>query len=147
AVESGMTTQKAGLTFASIPYRIMHMFQIPVYDSIRERDADFYARLAKAGFMLDFGDDNSGLFMKYLRRGSGYYIDVGASELVANGDIKLESGVDVVRLTENAVLLSNGETLPADLLVYATGYGSMNGWADDLIWHERPESVGDGSGL
>ena len=33
--------------------------------------------------MLDFGDDDSGLFMKYLRRGSGYYIDVGASELVA----------------------------------------------------------------
>jgi len=32
--------------------------------------------------------------MKYLRRVSGYYIDVGASELVANGDIKLESGVD-----------------------------------------------------
>jgi putative flavoprotein involved in K+ transport len=44
--------------------------------------------------MLDYGDDDSGLFMKYLRRVSGYYIDVGASELVANGDIKLESGVD-----------------------------------------------------
>ena len=28
--------------------------------------------------MLDWGDDESGLFMKYLRRGSGYYIDVGA---------------------------------------------------------------------
>jgi len=28
--------------------------------------------------------------MKYLRRGSGYYIDVGASELVANGSIKLK---------------------------------------------------------
>src|SRR5207249_11073209 len=104
----------------SIPYRLLHEFQIPVYDAIRERDADFYARLEKAGFMLDFGDDNSGLFMKYLRRGSGYYIDVGASELVANGHIKLESGVDVVRLTENAVVLSNGKTLPADLIVYAT---------------------------
>jgi hypothetical protein len=32
--------------------------------------------------MLDFGEDGSGLFMKYLRRGSGYYIDVGACELV-----------------------------------------------------------------
>ena len=114
AVASGMTTLKADLTFASIPYRILHMFQIPVYEAIRERDADFYGRLEKAGFMLDFGEDNSGLFMKYLRRGSGYYIDVGASELVANGDIKLESGVDVVRLTENAVVLSNGQTLPAD---------------------------------
>ena len=41
-----------------------------------------------------------------------------ASDLVANGDIKLESGVDVVRLTEDAVVLSNGKTLPADLIVY-----------------------------
>ncbi len=30
--------------------------------------------------------------MKYLRRGSGYYIDVGASDLVADGRIKLVSG-------------------------------------------------------
>jgi len=147
AVESGMTTQKADLTFASIPYRLLHVFQIPVYDAIRERDADFYARLEKAGFMLDYGDDNSGLFMKYLRRGSGYYIDVGASELVANGDIKLESGVNVVRLTENAVVLSNGKTLPADLVVYATGYGSMNGWAADLISPEVAAKVGKCWGL
>src|SRR5216683_2723104 len=147
AVASGMTTQKADLTFASLPYRILHMVQIPVYNAIRERDADFYARLEKAGFMLDFGEDDSGLFMKYLRRGSGYYIDVGASELVANGDIKLESGVDVVQLTENAVVLSNGKTLPADLVVYATGYGSMNGWAADLISPEVAAKVGKCWGL
>ena len=147
AVASGMTTQKADLTFASLPYRILHEFQIPVYDAIREHDADFYARLEKAGFMLDFGDDNSGLFMKYLRRGSGYYIDVGASELVAKGEIKLESGVDVVRLTENAVVLSNGKELPADLVVYATGYGSMNGWAADLISPEVAAKVGKVWGL
>jgi putative flavoprotein involved in K+ transport len=147
ALAAGMTTQKADLTFASLPYRILHTFQIPVYDAIHERDADFYARLEKAGFMLDFGDDGSGLFMKYLRRGSGYYIDVGASELVASGDIKLESGVDVVRLTKNAVVLSNGKTLPADLVVYATGYGSMNGWAADLISPEVAAKVGKCWGL
>src|SRR5256884_6528716 len=147
AVTSGMTTQKAELTFASIPYRLLHMFQIPVYEAIRERDADFYRRLEKAGFMLDFGEDDSGLFMKYLRRGSGYYIDVGASELVANGDIKLESGVDVLRLTENAVVLSNGKTLPADLVVYATGYGSIKGWAADLISPEVAAKVGKCWGL
>ena len=147
AVAAGMTTYKADLTFASLPYRIMPEFQIPVYDAIRKQDADFYDRLAKAGFMLDYGDDDSGLFMKYLRRGSGYYIDVGASELVANGDIHLESGVDVERLTEDGVLLSNGKLLPADLVVYATGYGSMNGWAADLISQEVADKVGKVWGL
>ncbi|MGF6571275.1 putative flavoprotein involved in K+ transport [Paraburkholderia sp. GAS333] len=147
AVASGMTTSKADLTFASIPYAILHQFQIPVFNAIRERDADFYDRLEKSGFMLDFGDDDSGLFMKYLRRGSGYYIDVGASELVASGKIKLKSGVDVVELKEHSVLLSDGTELDADVVVYATGYGSMNGWAADLISREVADKVGKVWGL
>ena len=120
----------------------MHAFQIPVYAEMRKRDAGFYERLEKAGFMLDFGDDDSGLFMKYLRRGSGYYIDVGASELVADGSIKLKSRVDVAEIRERSVLLSDGTELPADLIVYATGYGSMNGWAARLISQEVADKVG-----
>ena len=77
AVAAGVTTEKADLIFASLPYRIMHEFQIPLYEQMAERDKDFYDRLEKAGFDHDWGDDGSGLFMKYLRRGSGYYIDVG----------------------------------------------------------------------
>ncbi len=41
AVAGGMTTEKADLIFASLPYRIMHQWQIPLYNQIRERDADF----------------------------------------------------------------------------------------------------------
>jgi len=52
-----------------------------------------------------------------------------------------------VRLTENAVVLSNGKALPADLVVYATGYGSMNGWAADLISPEVAAKVGKCWGL
>src|SRR5690606_1928651 len=51
ALASGVTTRKADLLFASLPYRIMADFQIPVYDKIRERDAEFYQKLEAAGFM------------------------------------------------------------------------------------------------
>jgi putative flavoprotein involved in K+ transport len=146
AVAAGMTTEKADLVFASLPYRILHEFQIPAYEQMRERDADFYDRLEKAGFWLDWGDDGSGLFMKYLRRGSGYYIDVGAADLVANGDVRLVHG-QVDSLTEDAVVLDDGTRLPADLVVYATGYGSMNGWAADLISQEVADRVGKVWGL
>ena len=146
AVASGMTTEKADMTFASLPYRILHEFQIPIYNAIRERDKDFYERLEAAGFDLDWGDDDSGLFMKYLRRGSGYYIDVGASDLVADGSIKLAHG-QVDHLTENAVVLADGTELPADVVVYATGYGSMNGWAADLIGQDVADKVGKVWGL
>ncbi|AQA04174.1 FAD-dependent oxidoreductase [Mycobacterium sp. MS1601] len=146
ALAAGMTTEKADLTFASLPYRIMHEFQIPLYDKIRERDKDFYDRLTAAGFELDWGDDGSGLFMKYLRRGSGYYIDVGACDLVADGTIKLAHG-QVDRLTEDSVVLADGTVLPADVVVYATGYGSMNGWAADLIGQDVADKVGKVWGL
>lgn len=146
AVASGMTTEKADLTFASLPYRIMADFQRPIYDAIRHRDKDFYARLEAAGFDLDFGDDDSGLFMKYLRRGSGYYIDVGACDLIADGSVKLAHG-EVDRLTEDSVILADGTELPADLVVYATGFGSMNGWAADLISQEVADRIGKVWGL
>jgi putative flavoprotein involved in K+ transport len=141
AVASGMTTDKADMVFASIPYRIMHVFQTPLYDQMRERDQEFYDRLEAAGFDHDWGEDRSGLFMKYLRRGSGYYIDVGAADLVADGEVKLAKG-QVDHLTEDAVVLEDGTELPADLVVYATGYGSMNGWAADLISQDVADKVG-----
>lgn len=147
ALKAGVTTDKADLIFASIPYKILAPMQVPIYEEMKKRDADLYARLEKAGFMLDFGPDGSGLFMKYLRRGSGYYIDVGASELVANGSIKLRSGVTIERINPRSVTLSDGTELPADLIVYATGYGSMNGWLADLISPEIADKVGKVWGL
>jgi putative flavoprotein involved in K+ transport len=147
AVAAGVTTDKADLIFASVPYRIMADLQVPVYAEMARRDADFYARLEKAGFLHDFGEDGSGLFMKYLRRGSGYYIDVGASELVANGSIKLRSGVTVSEIKPHSVVLDDGSELDADLVVYATGYGSMNGYAAQIISQEVADRVGKCWGL
>jgi putative flavoprotein involved in K+ transport len=146
AVEKGITTETADLIFASIPYKVLPALQKPIYDQAREQDRDFYDRLRDAGFMLDFGDDETGLFMKYLRRGSGYYIDVGASELIADGRIRLKAG-QVKEITETGVRLEDGVELPADLIVYATGYGSMNGWAAQIISQDVADKVGKCWGL
>ncbi|KQT43127.1 FAD-dependent oxidoreductase [Aureimonas sp. Leaf454] len=146
ALKNGITTAKADLIFASVPFRIMHEFHIPLYEEIARVDADFYAGLEKAGFRNDFGVDGSGLFMKYLRRGSGYYIDVGASQLIIDGKIKLKGG-QVEAITPTGVKLDDGTELPADLIVYATGYGSMNGWVADLVSPEAADKVGKVWGL
>jgi putative flavoprotein involved in K+ transport len=145
AVANGITTDMADLIFASIPYAVLPALQRPAADETKRRDKDLYDRLAAAGFDVDFGADETGLFMKYLRRGSGYYIDVGASDLVANGDIKLAKG-QAERFTSGGIVV-NGEELPADLVVFATGYGSMNGWAAQLISQETADKVGKCWGL
>jgi putative flavoprotein involved in K+ transport len=146
AVKSGIDVDTADLIFASLPYKALPALQVPVYQQMKERDAEFYKRLEKAGFMLDFGDDDSGLFMKYLRRGSGYYIDVGASELVANGSVKLKTGA-IERVTPAGVVMADGSELPADLIVWATGYGSMNGWIAQLVDQATADKVGKCWGL
>jgi putative flavoprotein involved in K+ transport len=142
ALSRGVTTDIADLTIASLPHRVAPRRAAKVYEEIRHRDRDLYARLDKVGFLYSFGEDGSGIHAKYVRRGSGYYIDVGACELVANGSIKLKSRATVEHLTETSVVLTDGTELPADLIVYATGYGSMNGWAASLISQEVADKVG-----
>ncbi|AKK08481.1 NAD(P)/FAD-dependent oxidoreductase [Corynebacterium testudinoris] len=147
ALEAGVDTDTADLLFASWPYKVLPEVQKVAFDKVREIDKDFYDRLEKAGFLLDFGDDDSGLFLKYLRRGSGYYIDVGASELVASGEIPVRSRVNIEEVRERSVVLSDGTELPADVIVLATGYGNMNNWAAQLISQEVADQVGPCWGL
>ena len=141
ALMRGYTTDIADLTLASVPFKVLPDLQRPLYAEIARRDADLYEALSKAGFLYDFGEDGSGLHSLYLRRGAGYYIDVGASQMIIDGRIRLKRG-GVETLGERAVVFDDGSTLPADLVVFATGYGNMNQWAAKLISPEVAERVG-----
>ena len=141
ALEAGITTDLADLSVASVPFKVLPELQKPIYEEIAKRDADLYEGLEKAGFQFDFGADGSGIHSTYLRRGAGYYIEVGASQMIIEGKVKLARG-SLARINEKSVQLENHVALPADLIVYATGYGSMNGWAAQLISQEVAERVG-----
>ena len=142
ALKAGIDADKADLVVASTPYAVLPEVLKPVVARMKHEDAAFYDALRAVGFQLTFGEDETGLGLMYPRRGSGYYIDVGASGLIATRQIALRSGVDIAGLSEDAVLLDDGSELPADLVVYATGYGSMTGWAADLISQAVADKVG-----
>ena len=78
--------------------------------------------LERIGFRLDFGDDGTGWQFKYLTRGGGYYFNVGCSDLLVEGKVALRQFADIDRFVREGALLRSGETLPADLVVLATGY-------------------------
>lgn len=141
AEENGIDTDRADRLFASWPYRVLPDVQRPAFEQMQQENCDFYEALQDVGFEVDFGEDGSGLFLKYLRRGSGYYIDVGASQLLIDREVALVSG-QVSHLTKNAVALRDGTEIQADLVVYATGFGSMNQWLEDLISSDVAERVG-----
>ena len=147
AVASGMSTELADLTAASMPYRLVTEIHKDLYRRVAAEDAEFYARLKAAGFKYDFGEDETGLSLLFLRRGAGYYIDVGASELIASGAIKIRNGAGAAEIEAHCVRFDDGSEIPADVIVYATGYGPLSGWVEQLISKEVAEAVGPIWGL
>lgn len=146
AVANGITTEKADMLFGSFPFKVMPEFHRKIFEQVKEHDKEFYDNLAKVGFKCDFGDDESGMFLKYLRRGSGYYINVGASELLIDGSIKLKQGY-IDEIKEHSVILNDGTELECDCIVYATGYGTQSEWVERIISPEVADKVGRCWGL
>src|SRR5690606_1007928 len=87
-----------------------------------KHDAELLERLHAVGFRTDIGEDGTGFHLKYNRRGGGYYINVGASDLIANGEIELLQLEEIDRFTKEGIRLTDGEERPYDLIVFGTGY-------------------------
>lgn len=61
-----------------------------------------------------------------MTRGGGYYIDVGCSQLIAEGKIKVHKSPDGIReFTPHFLILADGKELEADMVVLATGFDNM----------------------
>ena len=142
AVARGITTEKADILQASIPFRLLEKNHRTVWDGIQADRKEFYQKLTDAGFAVDFAEDGTGLGMKYRRTASGYYIDVGGSQMVMDGRIAIRSGHGVSHLSETALHLENGEVLAADAIVYATGYGDMTDRVAALMDRQTASRVG-----
>ncbi|MFM8747443.1 MAG: NAD(P)/FAD-dependent oxidoreductase [Aestuariivirga sp.] len=142
AAAKGIDVDKADMIFASVPFRLMADLQRPVYAEIAARDADLIGRLNAQGFMTDYGPDGSGLMMKALRTGSGYYLDVGCSDIIASGGIKVKPRAEIARLTGDAAILTDGSEVKADVIVYATGYLPMNEWVAKIVSREAADLIG-----
>ena len=67
-------TEDADLLNYSLPNPVAKTVQIQATREMLRRDAKLLNGLTAAGFALDSGPDESGLWIKYLSRGGGYYI-------------------------------------------------------------------------
>lgn len=99
---------------------------IKAYKSVTKRmlelDREMIAGLKGIGFKHDVGEDETGHQMKYFRRGGGYNLDAGSSALMIKGQLGLLQYDHIERFTAAGALLKDGSTVPADLIVLATGY-------------------------
>lgn len=147
AVAEGIDVDRADMIAAATPFGLQPAMQRALYDKIRARDASFYEKLAATGFLLDFGPDETGLMMKAYRTGSGYYVDVGASQLIIDGEIKVKSGVEIDRLTPTGVRFADGVEIAADAVIQSTGFQSMHEVVAKLVSREVGDAIGTCWGL
>ncbi|KAB5513326.1 hypothetical protein GE09DRAFT_1267106, partial [Coniochaeta sp. 2T2.1] len=109
-------------------------------------DKDLLVGLDKAGFALNLGLDEAGMVFQFLETASGVYMDVGASQLIIDGRIKVVRG-EVAQVTERGVVLADGTSLPADDIVFATGYDDMDGYLRRLYGGAVADRLGRVGGL
>jgi putative flavoprotein involved in K+ transport len=122
AVYNEGTLEDNDLIATSMPLKLARRSHQMITEESRKLDGKLLDALTKIGFRLDYGEDNTGWQFKYLSRGGGYYFNVGCADLVASGAIELAQFADIETFSTEGARLKSGETLPADLIVLATGY-------------------------
>lgn len=124
--EGGPPTEDADVYGQSLPIPVQFALNVGGTKRIAAAEKENLDGLEKAGFKVDFGEDGSGIFRKYITRGGGYYIDVGCSQLIIDGKIKLQQSPDGIKGFEHhALVLADDTKLEADIVVLATGYDNM----------------------
>ncbi|MCR1782826.1 NAD(P)/FAD-dependent oxidoreductase [Nocardioides carbamazepini] len=131
--ESGPPTEYADLLASAFPWPLVLEAAKEGVKQTAEKDAELLASLEAVGFRLNDGPDGTGLMGFALAKGGGYYIDVGASGLIAEGRIGLAQGSGLAEFTPSGIKLEDGRELDADLVVLATGYSNMRETARRLF--------------
>jgi putative flavoprotein involved in K+ transport len=116
------TLEDNDLIAVSMPLKLARRSHALTAKKSKALDQELLDGLERAGFKLDFGEDNTGWQFKYLTRGGGYYFNVGCSDLIIKGDIALKQFSDLDTFTADGARMKDGETIKADLVVLATGY-------------------------
>ena len=147
AVQNGIDVDTADMIAAATPFALQPSKQKALYDIIRARDGEFYRKLEATGFLLDFGPDETGLMMKAYRTGSGYYIDVGASQLIIDGEIRIKAGVEIETLTPTGIRFSDGSEVGADVIIQSTGFQSMHEVVAKIVSRQVADEIGTCWGL
>lgn len=112
-----------------------------------EFDKDLIEGLKSVGFKHDIGEDETGHQMKYLRRGGGYNLDAGSSELMIKGELGLLQYDRIERFCPGGALLKDGSVVPADLIVLATGYYPQMELVRRALGEAMVERVGEVWGI
>jgi putative flavoprotein involved in K+ transport len=138
----GIPIDDCDLLATSMPYPVLRRsYQVSTALSA-EIDKPLLDQLAARGFRLWNGEDETGFQMMYLRRGGGYYFNVGCSDLIVSGAVGLLQFADIDTFAAQGARLRDGSVVPADLLVLATGYKNQQDAVRLYLGDEIADKIG-----
>jgi thioredoxin reductase len=136
------TLEDNDLIATSMPLTLGRRSHVMITEESRKLDRNLLDGLERIGFKLDYGEGNTGWQYKYLTRGGGYYFNVGCSDLVVSGAIKLAQFADIETFVADGARMKSGDIIPADLIVLATGYKKQEYLVQKLFGEEVTNRIG-----
>jgi putative flavoprotein involved in K+ transport len=143
----GLPLEECDLIANSTNYPVLlRSFQLNVQKML-VIDAELHKGLRARGFKLDNGPYEAGHQLKIRAQHGGYYLNVGCSELIANGEVGLVQTEDVEGFVPEGLLMRDGRLLKADLVVAATGFEPPIEAVGRLLGNDVAEKIGPIWGL
>ncbi|PCH39608.1 FAD/NAD(P)-binding domain-containing protein [Wolfiporia cocos MD-104 SS10] len=125
----GVPLEVSDIKFNAIPFGLGK--QIAREENQWAKETVLHTKLKNSGLNLNMGDNGAGhVFLIYERLG-GYWWDVGLADYIETGKVKIKQGVEVKRFDESGIVFTDDTKLPADLVLFATG------------WHDPRETLKD----
>jgi cation diffusion facilitator CzcD-associated flavoprotein CzcO len=138
--QEGSSVEDCDLIATASPYPVLRKGYQLTAALCKQADHELLEGLKARGFRLDNGEpDETGFQMKYLRRGGGYYFNVGCSDLIVEGKIKLLHHHDIERVVPQGLMMKDGSVKEADVIVAATGYKNQQ----DVVRHFMGDEIAD----
>jgi len=138
----GPNTDDCDLITISSPLEVLKKTHQLLTQKTKKIDKPLLDKLTSVGFKLEYGEENSGWQFKYLTRGGGYYFNVGASDLIADGKIKVIQFSDIVNFLSSGIEMKSGEKFDIDLMVTATGYKGQEYVVEELFGKPVADKIG-----
>ncbi|NRI69865.1 NAD(P)/FAD-dependent oxidoreductase [Rhodococcus sp. MS16] len=110
-----------------------------------DRDRELLDALERAG--LRIREPENGYLWQVYESFSGYYINVGASELIISGDIRVHQAEGVKSFVEDGLAFNDGTVEKFDAVILATGYMNQRYETEALFGSEIADKVGDIGGF
>lgn len=145
--ENGLPIEIADTIVASFPNLMMIQIGQRQVKDIAELDKDLLDGLRKRGFRINWGYRDAGILLSAWTKAGGYYLDVGASQLVIDGKIKLKNDSQIQKFEPDGIRFEDGSFLPADVVIFATGLGDPRAAIEEICGADALKNISPVYGL